>query len=293
MGINDFLTYLKVERGLAENTIVSYRYDLIDLENYLKTLTKDCESCSREDFASYLMYLKASNKSPATVSRRMAAIKRFYVFLIMENIVTIDPTTNMESPKQKQRLPKVLSFQETEKLLIYSHASIVYPLRDKAMMEVLYATGMRVSELIGLSIENINFEAGFILCFGKGSKERIIPIGKYALQALQDYLYDGRNELVKKKTPINIVFLNHHGQKLTRQGFWKIIKARASSVGITKQVNPHMLRHSFATHLLENGADLRSVQEMLGHADIATTQIYTHLTKGKLKEMYDKAHPRA
>lgn len=293
MGIDEFLIYLRVERGLSENTIVSYRYDLKDLENYLLTFSKNCISCSREDFSTYLMYLKSSNKSPATVSRRMASIKRFYAFLIMESITTINPTVNLESPKQKQRLPKVLSSVETEKLLAPQDTNIVYSLRDKAMVEVLYATGMRVSELLALSLENINFEAGFILCFGKGSKERIIPVGKYALQALQEYLYYGRNELVKKKTPQNIVFLNHHGKQLTRQGFWKILKTRAHSVGLTKQVSPHMLRHSFATHLLENGADLRSVQEMLGHADISTTQIYTHLTKGKLKEMYDKAHPRA
>lgn len=293
MPINNFITYLRVERGLSENTVISYRFDLEDLLKYLKKMDKDTLNVLREDIASYIMHLKVEGKSAATIARRMAAIKKFYAFLTMENIIRFDPTVNLESPKQKQRLPKILSLKETEKLLSSAKNNDPFSLRDNAMLELLYATGMRVSELIGIETANINFDSGFIRCFGKGAKERIIPIGSFACHALQNYIHYGRPELVKKKTPANVLFLNHHGQQLTRQGFWKILKARAASVGITKIIMPHILRHSFATHLLENGADLRSVQEMLGHADIATTQIYTHLTKGKLKEMYNKAHPRA
>lgn len=291
--IDNFISHLRVERGLSENTAVSYHFDLRDFNKFLQLADKSFLDCTREDVLAYLMFLKEAGKSPATLSRRMAAMKRFYAFLYTEGEVTNDPTLNLETPKLNQKLPKVLTVSETEKLLLSARGEKILDMRDSAMFEMLYASGMRVTELVTLKIENINFEAGFIRCFGKGSKERIIPLGSYAANALQRYLMHGRGRLLHKTSPNNIVFLNFRGQKLTRQGFWKILKTRAQGVGIKKEISPHSIRHSFATHLLENGADLRSVQEMLGHADIATTQIYTHLTKGKLKEMYNKAHPRA
>ena len=291
--IDNFISYLRVERGLSENTAVSYRFDLLDFEKFMKKSNKTYLNSTREDVAEYLLFLKLAGKSSATLSRRMAAMKRFYAFLFTEDEVTSDPTLNLETPRLSQKLPKFLTVKETEKLLHSTRGEGILDMRDCAMLEMLYATGMRVTELVTLKIENINLEAGFIRCFGKGSKERIIPLGSYAANALQRYLMHGRARLLKKTSIGSAVFLNFRGQKLTRQGLWKILKGRARDVGIKKEISPHCIRHSFATHLLENGADLRSVQEMLGHADIATTQIYTHLTKGKLKEMYNKAHPRA
>ena len=219
-------------------------------------------------------------------------MRAFYGFLLRDGLIDNDPTTNLESPKIEKRLPKVLSVGEVELLLDGPDMGTVAGIRDKAMLELLYATGIRVSELVSLNQSDVNLNMGFLKCYGKGSKERIIPLGSVSLKAVSEYVMRSRVKLLRQPEEESL-FLNHHGQRLSRQGFWKIIKKYAITASIDKEITPHTLRHSFATHLLENGADLRSVQEMLGHADISTTQIYTHLTKSRLKEVYAKAHPRA
>jgi integrase/recombinase XerD len=240
----------------------------------------------------YLLYLQEQGRATATLSRNLASIRAFYQFLLREKFIDKDPSVNLESPKIEKKLPQVLSVVEVETLLNGPDTRLASGMRDKAMLELLYATGIRVSELVSLNLSDVNLNMGFIKCFGKGSKERIIPLGRLAIEGVSRYLERGR-PMLKKRGQEEALFLNHHGRRLSRQGFWKIIKKYAQLANSHKEITPHTLRHSFATHLLENGADLRSVQEMLGHADISTTQIYTHVTRSRLKEVYAKAHPRA
>lgn len=291
--IDEFIYYLTVERGLAENTLESYARDL---RNYRKFLKKqgisDIKATTKTNVMAYLLALRKEGKATSTVSRHLAALKSFYQYLFRERHIDHNPTTNLESPKLEKKLPRVLSVDEVELLLNQAKLNEPAGTRDKAMLELLYATGIRVSELISLDVDHVNLQMGYVRCFGKGSKERIIPLGSMAKKYVEEYLKRGRVKLIKSKDEKSL-FVNHHGRRLTRQGFWKIIKKYAREAGINKDITPHTLRHSFATHLLENGADLRSVQEMLGHADITTTQIYTHLTKARLKEVYSKTHPRA
>ncbi|HHV62177.1 MAG TPA: site-specific tyrosine recombinase XerD [Firmicutes bacterium] len=291
--IKEFLAYLAVERGLAGNTLESYGRDLRQFLEFIQ----ECKGIAPEEatqatVVSYLAELRLRGRAPATVSRTLAALKSFYQYLVREHGLTRDPTSNLESPRQEKRLPRVLTVQEVTALLNAPVPRDAAGIRDKAMLELLYATGIRVSELVNLKIEDVNLTLGYIRCFGKGSKERIVPLGRIAAECTERYIRDGRSKLSKHDSG-SWLFLNQHGHRLTRQGFWKILKKYAAQIGIKKEITPHTLRHSFATHLLERGADLRSVQEMLGHADISTTQIYTHLTKGKLKEVYNKTHPRA
>ncbi|WP_147533857.1 site-specific tyrosine recombinase XerD [Bacillus marasmi] len=292
--LRDFIHFLMVEKGLAKNTLVSYERDLRSYLKYLKTveLLTDLNEVQRLQIIRFLAQLKDQGKSSKTLARHIASIRAFHQFLLREKVVERDPTVHIESPQKERSLPKVLSIQEVEKLLESPKANDHFGKRDKAMIELLYATGIRVSELIGLNLGDVHLTMGFVRCFGKGSKERIIPIGKTASLALQDYLDNGRIHFIKKQKD-DALFLNHLGKRLTRQGFWKILKKLTKEAGITKELTPHTLRHSFATHLLENGADLRAVQEMLGHADISTTQIYTHVTKTRLKDVYSQFHPRA
>lgn len=291
--LDEFINHLAVERGLAENTLVSYRRDLAGYISFCrKNKLKSLEQAGRDTIISYLLQLQVDGRSPATIARRLASIRSFYGFMIREGILQKDPSVDLESPKPIQKLPRVLTTGEVELLLGQPLTGEPAGLRDKAMLELLYATGIRVSELVSLDLKNVNIENGFIRCFGKGAKERIIPMGDVAVRYLKEYLARGRSKLVKSSST-EALFVNQHGRRLTRQGFWKIIKKYARKAKIKTEITPHTLRHSFATHLLENGADLRSVQEMLGHADISTTQIYTHLTKRRLKEVYDRSHPRA
>ena len=291
--VSEFINYLAVERGLAQNTLESYGRDLRQFQSYLQTSQMDfLKDSSRSTILTYLNSLHNKGRAVSTISRNLAAIKSFYQYLVREKYLEKDPAANLESPKLEKKLPKILTVQEVEELLKQPDTILPAGLRDKAMLELLYATGIRVSELISLNISDINLDMGYIKCFGKGSKERIVPLGSIAARCVQDYVGRGRNKLVRTYEE-SALFVNHHGNRLTRQGFWKIIKKYAHEARILKEITPHTLRHSFATHLLENGADLRSVQEMLGHADISTTQIYTHVTKNRLKEVYDKAHPRA
>jgi integrase/recombinase XerD len=291
--INEFINYLSVERGLAMNTLESYGRDLRQYSQYLEMDEEQgLDSVSRATIVNYLIHLQSQGKATATIARRLAALKAFYQFLVREKRIPQDPTANLESPKLEKRLPKVLSVREVELLLQQPEPGQPAGLRDRAMLELLYATGIRVSELVNLDADHINLEMGYIRCSGKGSKERIVPLGSIAIQSCREYLHAGRSKLVRDRDE-PALFVNHHGRRLTRQGFWKIVKKYAEDARINKEITPHTLRHSFATHLLENGADLRSVQEMLGHADISTTQIYTHVTKGRLKEVYARTHPRA
>lgn len=291
--IDSFIKYLAVERGLADNTMESYYRDLKHWETFLKQnqITSIAE-VDEHIVILYLMKLKQDGKAVTTVSRHLASIKTFYKFLLGEKIVTSNPTSNLETPKTGMRLPQVMTEDEVERLLQQPNLNTPMGIRDKAMLELLYATGLRVSELVSLDIDQVNFNVGFLRCMGKGSKERIVPIGSVATEYLQLYLQKGRTRLAKKNS-LNALFLNHLGTRLTRQGFWKILKKYVQEAGIKTNVTPHTLRHSFATHLLEHGADLRAVQEMLGHADISTTQIYTHVTQTRLKQVYNETHPRA
>ncbi|OEF97231.1 site-specific tyrosine recombinase XerD [Vulcanibacillus modesticaldus] len=291
--IDQFIHYLMVEKGLAQNTIESYRRDLISYRLFLKKIGNiPIQETNRSHIIAYLLELKNKGRATSTVSRNLAAIRAFYQYLLRDRYIIKDPSQNLESPKIDKRLPKVLSIEQVDNLLKMPDTNTIAGLRDKAMLELLYATGIRVSELVSLNIEDVNLNMGFIKCIGKGSKERIVPLGELAISSIGRYLDYGRVKLVSNRTD-SALFLNQHGKRLTRQGFWKILKKYVKMASIDVDITPHTLRHSFATHLLENGADLRSVQEMLGHADISTTQIYTHLTKARLKEVYSKTHPRA
>lgn len=291
--LDEFIYHLAVERGLAKNTIASYRADLTGYILYCRNHgINELYEAGRDTVMSYLFQLQLDGRSPATISRRLAAVRTFYRYVIREGFLQEDPSAELESPKLAQKLPRVLSIEEVDHLLGQPLISKPSGLRDKAMLEVLYATGIRVSELVSLDLMNIHLDSGFIRCFGKGSKERIVPLGDVAARFIKEYLERGRS-ILKKSGDTPALFLNQHGRRLTRQGFWKIIKKYALKANIKTAITPHTLRHSFATHLLENGADIRSVQEMLGHADISTTQIYTHLTKSKIREIYDRSHPRA
>ncbi len=293
--LKDFLHYLIVEKGLAENTIQSYRRDisayLIFIEKKLQIT--DINHVTRVHIMQFLSCLKDEGKSARTIARHIASIRSFHHFLILDKIVDHDPTVHIETPHPELKLPKVLNTDEVDTLLNTPDLTTTLGLRDKAMLELMYATGMRVSELVNLNINDVHLSLGFVRCLGKGNKERIIPIGKMATEALKEYLEKARPKLINQKNKTDSLFMNHHGQRLSRQGFWKILKQMAVKAGIEKELTPHTLRHSFATHLLENGADLRSVQELLGHSDISTTQIYTHVTKTRLKDVYNQFHPRA
>lgn len=292
--IGDFINYLSVERGLASNTLESYGRDLRQYYEYLrgKGHLLSLQDASRASIISYLLQMEKQGKSPATIARRLAALKAFYQYLVRESLVERDPTANLESPKLDRRLPKVLTIGEVETLLRQPDAANTGGCRDKAMLEVLYATGIRVSELVALNAGDVNLEMQYVKCLGKGSKERLVQIGTPACQAVVEYLARSRPKLVKDHGERSL-FVNHHGRRMTRQGFWKIVKKYAAQAGIRKSITPHTLRHSFATHMLQGGADVRSVQEMLGHADISTTQVYTHINRKKIREEYQTSHPRA
>lgn len=290
--LDQFLSHLRIERGLSENTVSSYSSDLIKYFKYLDKKKKLPLLVNRGDIAEYLALIKKKNAySARTIARNLSAIKMFYRFLIGEGKLTDNPARLLEPIKFPSRLPGVLSHDEVERLLSVPDNTTSLGQRDSAMLELLYATGLRVSELVGLHLVNVNLEPGFIRTVGKGSKERLVPMGDKARDSIKLYLAYGRPDLIKGKN-IPYLFLNSRGSSISRQGFWKIIKKYGIMSGITKKITPHSLRHSFATHLLEGGADLRSVQIMLGHSDISTTQIYTHVSRERLKKIHEKYHPR-
>ncbi|MCK1991393.1 site-specific tyrosine recombinase XerD [Peribacillus muralis] len=293
--IRDFIHFLTIEKGLAKNTLVSYERDLKSYRDYLMKVEAidDWNDSRRVNILHFLVHLKDQGKSSKTIARHIASIRSFHQFLLREKVTEQDPSIHIETPKPERALPKVLSMVEVEALLEAPKMLDEFGLRDKAMLELMYATGMRVSELISMDVSDVHASMGFVRCVGKGNKERIIPIGQTALGAIEHYLKSSRGKLASPKHRTDSLFLNHHGNRLTRQGFWKILKKLVKSAQIEKEITPHTLRHSFATHLLMNGADLRAVQEMLGHADISTTQIYTHISNVRIKDVYSKFHPRA
>lgn len=287
--IEDFLYYLEYERHLSVNTRASYGRDLADFARYCKAHSG---VSPRSQVLGYLDAIKRAGLSPATRARRLSALKTFYAFLEREELIDVNPTLNLDSPKAERRLPGVLSLDEVVHLIETPDTTTPVGIRDRAMLELIYATGLRVSELCNLTINDWWNDPPRVRCLGKGSKERYVPMGRMALQWLSRYLDAVRPALVSKKSG-EYLFLNRRGAPLTRQAFWKVLKKYGLQAGIDKPLTPHTMRHSFATHLLENGADLRAVQEMLGHQDISTTQIYTHVSRARLRPVYDKAHPRA
>lgn len=289
-----FLEYLTVELGLSANTRQAYERDL---RLFCKTLgfknSDALVNVSREQITGYMTQLKEKGLAAATIARKLAAIKAFYRFMTAEGYMDANPAEVVEAGTKGIKLPRVLSENEVVRLLNQPDITTEEGFRDRTMLEVLYATGMRVSELINLTLERVDLNMKYIIAFGKGSKERIVPLGSVAAEFLQQYLEKVRPKLTHAGRNTNIVFLAFGGHELTRQRFWQIIRAYGRKANINKALTPHILRHSFATHLLDNGADLRSVQELLGHSDISTTQIYTHLTNKRLRDIYAKAHPRA
>ncbi|NLP43849.1 MAG: site-specific tyrosine recombinase XerD [Peptococcaceae bacterium] len=295
--LDEYLFHLTVERGLSENTCKNYMRDLKKFCNYLEAKSKSLESCTPSDILAFLSEEKNKGKSTRSLARYLAAIKSFYGFLLQEDKLSDDPTAFIASPRLDQKLPQFLPQEALNDVLKHKDENETLGLRNKAIIEVLYGCGLRVSELINLSINDISFDLGYIRCKGKGNKERIVPVGDLAIQAVQKYLDAGRPFLISRNKEISvknkdILFLNAKGKKLTRQGIWLILKSWAKTNGVDINVYPHIFRHSFATHLLDNDADLRAVQEMLGHSDISTTQIYTHLSRKKILEVFRKAHPR-
>jgi integrase/recombinase XerD len=290
--INDFIHYLIVEKGLSKNTVQSYKRDLNQYTNFISNNgIQNAGDIQRVHIMQFLSMLHQEGRSGATIARILSTLRSFHQFLIREYDVKHDPSLHIETPKKERKLPKVLSNEEVD-LLLDLQGNDPLTIRNKAMLELLYATGLRVSELLSLTMDDVHLAMGFVRCFGKGSKERIIPLGSLAEKAVSNYIENARLTLLKGNRD-KALFLNYNGKPMTRQGFWKILKQIAKEKGIKKELTPHMLRHSFATHLLENGADLRAVQEMLGHSDISTTQIYTHVTKTRLKDVYKNFHPRA
>ena len=284
--IDRFLQYQRIEKGVAENTIMSYRHDLTMYREHLGR--QELLAAQPGDVSGFLKFMYGRKLKPRSATRAFAAVRGLHKFLILEKATKENPAANVEQPRWWKPLPNVLALEEVDKLLAAPNTNKVKGLRDRAMLEVLYATGLRVSELITLKLDGVNLDGGFVRCMGKGSKERIVPLGASAAQAVSAYLMARR---IRK--PTNYLFLNNRGDKLSRMGFWKILKAYGLKAGIKKKLTPHVLRHSFATHLLERGADLRAVQTMLGHSNISTTEIYTHVMRERLKEIYKTYHPRS
>jgi integrase/recombinase XerD len=293
--ISMFLTHVRVEKGLSANTVSAYRRDLVKFEEFAKKKKLALEKITRDDLVDFLASLYRQKLESRTVARHQVTLRNFFRFGLVQELITTDPSLNLESPKIRRSLPGYLRLEELERLLAQPDDKTAIGLRDHAMLEVLYSTGLRVSELVHLRVMDLDRSAGCVRCIGKGDKERIVPIGKKALALVERYLKEARAKLVGKGKQIsaNTLFINRRGGSLSRVGVWKILSAYGRRAGLRVGLTPHMLRHSFATHLLERGADLRSVQLMLGHSDISTTQIYTHVVEERLKQVYKAHHPRA
>jgi integrase/recombinase XerD len=287
-----FFSYLENEKALSVNTLDSYKRDIRQFEAYIEQHQLKIEEVNKTFIITYLIYMQKSGKATSTISRNLASIRCLYQFLHNSRYIETDPSSNLESPKVEKKLPSVLTKKEVELLLEQPKAVDAKGARDKAMLELLYATGIRVSELISLDLKDIDLKGGFIKCSTTDSKIRTIPIGTIALKYLKLYISDYRKALSLSEEDTSL-FLNFHGSKMTRQGFWKIIKYYTAKAKINKVITPHTLRHSFAVHLIENGADLQAIQEMLGHSDISTTQVYSKINKNRIMEVYNKTHPRA
>ncbi len=297
--LEDYLYHLRAEKGLAVNTCGNYRRDLYKFEAFLQFKSENILGCSTADILAFILDEKKKGKSARTLARYIAALRGLYGYLLQEDKITVDPTVFVSTPKLEEKLPNVISENKLNEVISKecNHQQVLIQ-RDKAIIEVLYGSGLRVSELIRLSLNDISFNLGFIRCRGKGNKERIVPLGEPGVKVIEEYVSFSRQILFArnlKPTSLDraVLFLNSKGRPLSRQGIWLILKKWAKKNNFDINVYPHILRHSFATHLLDNGADLRSVQEMLGHADISTTQIYTHLSRKRILEVFRKAHPRA
>ncbi len=290
--VDNFLNYLTVERGLSNNTVISYREDLSKYVSFMQKNGVDALSrITKEHITDFMLKEREQGISPNSVARRLAAIRMFHRFLTRERILKSDPSVLIDSPKLWKKVPDTLTVNEVEALISAPNSRNAQGVRDKAIFEVIYATGMRVSEAVNLKKVDVNLDIGFLRCVGKGNKERIIPLGRKAIESVKRYIQDSRPKLLRGKERDSL-FVSRLGEKISRQSLWKLIKKYASAARIKKPIKPHILRHSFATHLLEHGADLRSVQEMLGHSDISTTQIYTHINKDRLKSIHKQFHPR-
>ena len=287
-----FVNYLRVERGLSVNTIDAYRRDVSGFLDFTHRRKLLLDQVDRRELIAYLQELY-QRLSPRSISRKIVSLRSFYRFLLLDGYLSNDPTEALETPRTWRSLPKYLSQEEVELLLEGPDLTTRHGIRDRAMLEVLYATGLRVSELVRLRKDEINTDVGFLRIVGKGNKERIVPLGEKAIDRLHEYLRDAYPHFKRRSPSSRYVFLTQQGRPMSRQYFWMTVEKLGRKAGIREKLSPHVLRHSFATHLLENGADLRAVQMMLGHADISTTQIYTHITRQRLKQIYDKLHPRA
>ena len=286
-----FLEFLSVEKGLSSNTVLSYSRDMKKLFQFFQKEKIHWLKAGEENLIRFIHHQSRSSLSARSLARLISSLKSFYKFLVLDGMIKKSPAVNLSSPKTWFSLPKFLTMSEVDLLLNQPDEKDIRGIRDKAMLELLYATGLRVSELVTLKIKDLNLEDGFLLCMGKGGKERIVPIGDSATRTIRRYLDEARPLLLKQ--PNNFLFLTRRGSAFTRQGFWKLLKSYAKKADLDVKISPHVLRHTFATHLLERGADLRSVQLMLGHSQITTTQIYTHVSRQQLRRVYDKFHPRA
>jgi integrase/recombinase XerD len=291
--ISSFLTHVKVEKGLASNTVAAYQRDLAKFNAFAQKRKLALEAVSRDDLVDFLAGLYRQKLESKSVARHLVSLRNFFRFAQIHEMIPADPSVNLESPKIRRSLPGYLRLEEVERLLAQPDAKTALGLRDQAMLEILYSAGLRVSELIGMRVTDLDTKVGSVRCIGKGDKERIVPVGKKALSIVEKYLRDARPKLIRKAPGSPTLFVNRRGVALSRVGVWKILSAYGRRAGLRVPLTPHTLRHSFATHLLERGADLRSVQLMLGHADISTTQIYTHVVEERLKQIYKAHHPRA
>ena len=289
--LKQFFEFLESGKKLSNNTLQSYKRDLTQFETYLKDNKKNYSKLKTEDIREYIQYLHENGKKASTISRGLASIRSFYQYEVKNRKIKVDPTEGIQSPKIEKRVPSVLTSKEVELLLDQPKNVDLKGTRDKAMLEFAYATGMRVTEIISLDIDDVNLEEGYVVC-KTGEKQRTIPLGTMSLKALKDYIENARDILIKNEKEQSL-FVNINGKRLTRQGFWKIIKYYKEQAHITKDITPHVLRHSFATHLLQNGADLKAIQSMLGHSDISSTQVYMQFQNEGIKNVYRKAHPRA
>lgn len=293
MLMNGFFEYLEKERKMSKNTLEAYKRDVLEFAAFEKS--RDIENLTETpdtEVVAFLLQLKNDGKSAATVNRKLASVRSFYNYLQMKGEVTSNPTQNIKSPKIERKAISYLTIEEVDRLLALPDDSLI-GIRDRAMLELLYATGIRVTELIEANVEDLNLRMGFITCAGEQSKARIIPIGRPARAALETYIYDARPAIVKEKKEEKSLFVNYNGNRITRQGMWKILREYGRKAGLENKLTPNVLRNSFAVHMLQNGADLKSLQELMGHEDISATQIYLTVTKNRIKDVYDRTHPRA
>lgn len=293
MYIDQFIFYLKNEKKMSQNSLAAYKRDVLDFEKYCNENGKDnILDVTNADIVSYLLALKEDGKSAATVNRKLASIRSLYKYFNEKGMINTNPTANIKSPRVERKEISYLTVEEVDKLLSAPDNTLKGK-RDRAIFEVLYATGIRVNELVAANIEDVNLRIGFFTCPGEYGRARIVPLGRPAREAIENYLEDARDMFVKNNRKERALFVNYYGKRMTRQGFWKLLKTYGKKVGIEDKITPHILRNSFAVHMIQNGADLKSLQELLGHEDIAATQIYLSVTKNRIKDVYDKTHPRA